>query len=99
MPDFLTTDNSDGNISLSVGLLLGKAEMHLFHLTRLCDVGSLIEDLMDSWQGDSPECVQAQVIFTLFLEDVSHRVENLHAIIAACNKEIHASRAENQAED
>jgi hypothetical protein len=39
------------------------------------------------------------VIFALFLEDVAHCVENLHAIVKACNKEIHASRAENQAED
>jgi hypothetical protein len=94
MSDFLTTDNSDGDISLGVGLLLGKAEMHLFHLTRLCDVGSLLEDLIDHWQSDAPECLQSQVIFTLFLEDMSHRVEGLYAIIAACNKELGASSAE-----
>ena len=99
MADFLTNDNSDGDISLGVGLLLGKAEAHLFHLTRLCDVGTLLEDLIDHWQSDSPECVQSQVIFSLFLEDVSHRVETLHAIVKACNKELYARGTENQAED
>jgi hypothetical protein len=73
--------------------------MHLFHLTRLCDVGSLLEDLIDHWQSDAPECVQSQVIFTLFLEDVAYRVESLHAIVAACNKELGASSAGTQAED
>ena len=85
MSDFLTNDNIGEDIFLK--LFIGKAETNVGQLIRLCEVGSLLEDLIAEWDDESPQCVQSQEILRLFLEDLSHHVETLQEIVRETNKE------------